>query len=264
MAKDLLDFLKTESEKPKPFGSFHIISLLIIAAVTFLLCKTFKNPTEKTARRIIFIISVTVIIFEIYKQLVYSLDIKDGRIVFSYDWHIFPWQFCSTPMFAGLAAAVIKNKKAHTALVSYLASYSLVAGVFITLTGGNVFSRFVGINIQTMVNHGSMVVLGVWLLYCGYVAPAMKNFKDAVGVFLSGAVIAAVLNEAAYLIGIPEGEVFNLYFISPYFKEDVPILIEIRKLIPDPFFQLLYLLVFTALSLAVFRVVRKLMNKKGR
>ena len=34
MAKDLLEFLKTESEKPKPFGSFHIIALLIIAALS--------------------------------------------------------------------------------------------------------------------------------------------------------------------------------------------------------------------------------------
>lgn len=261
MAKDLLEFLKTESEKPKPFGSFHIIALLIIAAVTVILCVSFKKTSEKTVRRIVFIISLTVIIFEIYKQLIYSLDIKEGRIVFSYDWHIFPWQFCSTPMFAGLGAAIFKNKKLHTALVSYLASYSLIAGVFITLTGGNVFSRFVGINIQTMVNHGSMVVLGVWLLCCGYVAPTKENFKNAVGVFLSGAVIAAVLNEAAYLIGIPDGQVFNLYFISPYFKEDVPILAEVRRIIPDPFFQLLYLAVFTALSAAVFFLPKRINNE---
>ena len=252
MAARILGILKYESEKPQIFGSFHIISLLLIAAVTIFLCLSFKNPSEKTAGRIIFIISLIVIIFEIYKQLVYCLDIKDGKIVFSYDWHIFPWQFCSTPMFAGLLAATVRNKRIHTALCSYLASYSLVAGLFISITGGNVFSRYVGINIQTMVNHGSMVALGIFLCYSGYIAHTRENFKDAVGVFLSGAVIAAVLNEAAYLIGIPEGEVFNLYFISPYFKEDVPMLTAVRRLIPDPFFQILYLTVFTALSAAVF------------
>ncbi len=243
---DMLKFLKTTGERPTAFGSFHIITLILIVVVTFLICKVFKDPSEKIVRRVLLIFSLIALLLEIYKQVIYSVEFTEKGIEWQYKWHIFPWQFCSTPIPAGLAAALIKNQKLHRAFLAYLASFSLVAGLVISLFPYSVYSTLVGINIQTAYCHGSMVVIGVFLLRSGYVKGDGESFRKAFGIFLAGAVVALILNEAAYLIGIPEGEVFDMYFISPYFPDDVPILAPIRRLISDPFFQFFYLALFTA------------------
>ncbi len=245
---DIFDVLKKTDEIPARFGAFHTFSLIMTVAATIVVCRIFKNPSERTVRQLLLVISVAVIILEIYKQVIFSLEFEQDRFIFNYKWHIFPWQFCSTPMLAGLAAALIKNKSIHYMLCCYLASYGLVAGILTIATGSSLFSNIIGINIQTMVCHGSMVVIGVFLLSNGYVTADNESLKAAIPPFLAGAVIAMVLNQAAYLTGIPEGEVFNMYFISPYFPEDQPLLTPIRRLLPDPIFQIVYLTGFTVLA----------------
>ncbi len=254
---EIFKVLKMRAEKPRPFGNFHIVCLVIIALTTIILCFLIKEPTEKTIRRLLLWISLFVIILEVYKQIVYSFDVSDGELIFNYKWHIFPWQFCSTPMFAGLAAAVIKNKKIHKSLCAYLASFSPVAGIVTVVFASDVFSEIIGVNIQTMICHGSMVVIGVFLLRSGYIKGNSDSFRKAFGVFLVGAVIAMILNEAAYLIGIPEGQVFNMYFISPYFKNDLPILAPFRKLLPDPLFQVAYIIVFSLAARLALKGAKK-------
>lgn len=256
-AVKILKFLKTEGPLIRPFGLFHITSLIIILFVTLFLLKKGRGTDEKKVRRIILIISVIALLFEIYKQVIYSVEFTEKGIEWQYKWHIFPWQFCSTPIPAGLAAALIKNEKIHHAFVSYLASYSLLAGLLISLLPYSVYTNIIGINIQSAYCHGSMVTIGIFLLRSGYVNPDRKTFFPTFAVFLLGAVIALVLNEAAYIIGIPEGEVFDMYFISPYFPEDVPVLAPIRRLIPDPFFQLAYISVFTLAAYLIMKLASK-------
>lgn len=259
----VLELLKTTWDSPLPFGAFHISSLVITLTVTVLICKTIKTPSEKVVRRLLLIISLAVIILEIYKQIVYSFSFDGGKFVFKYRWHVFPWQFCSTPMFVGLAAALVRNKKMHYMLCSYLASYGLVAGIFTMVSGASLFSSIIGINIQTMVCHGSMIVVGVFLLKSGYVKSDNSSLKAAMPLFIAGAVIAMVLNRAAYLIGIPEGQVFDMYFISPYFRDDVPLLAPFRRLLPDPLFQIVYLTAFNGLAALVLWVSGKITDRRG-
>ena len=255
---DIFKFIKTTGERPTPFGTFHILSLIITILVTLIICKRWKSVNEKKVRCFLLIISVAVIFFEIYKQIVFSFTFDGERFIFDYKWHIFPWQFCSTPMFAGLAAALIKNKKIHYMLCAYLASFGLVAGTFTIVSGSSLFSDIVGINIQTAVCHGSMVVIGGTLLSSGYVKSDTDALKAAIPPFLFGAVVAMVLNQLAYLSGIPDGEVFNMYFISPYFPKDQPLLAPIRQILPDPIFQIVYLAVFTLLARATLALSAKL------
>ena len=100
--------------------------ILISAAAVFVIKKL--PPTEKNLRRLLLVLSVATIVLEVYKQLVYSFDFVDGKFLFSYTWRVFPWQFCSTPMIAGLLAAVVKNERIHYGLCCYLATYGLFCG----------------------------------------------------------------------------------------------------------------------------------------
>ena len=256
----IFEFITAKGSIPTPFGGFHIMSLITVLAFSVFFLIKYKKTDEKTVRKMLLILSLIVIIFEIYKQLVYSLSYEGGRFIFKYDWHIFPFQFCSTPMFVGVVAAVIKNKKIHYVLCCYLATYGLLAGIIVLLTGSSLFSSVIGINIQTVVCHGEMVVLGVFLLCSGYVKTERKTVFYAFFPFVSGVGVAVVLNHLVYHGGLPSDQVFNMYFLSPYFPDDVPFIAFLRDFIPEILFVPLYILVFTAaidLMLMVFRAANK-------
>ena len=65
----ILNFFNLSMTKPEMYGWFHILWLVITAAVTVVLCKCFSKGTEKQVRNIVLITAIAVIILEIYKQI---------------------------------------------------------------------------------------------------------------------------------------------------------------------------------------------------
>lgn len=253
-------FLTAKGEKPRLFGGYHIISLLITAAVTVYLCKKFKDKEESSVRRLLLVLSLAVILLEIYKQLAYSLTFDGEKFSFSYKWHIFPWQFCSTPMYAGLAAALIKNRRIHYCLCAYLATFGLFAGAVTLVFPVAALSTVIGINVQSAVCHGIITAVGIFLFYSGYVRAEHRTVLYALPVFLCTALTAMILNETVYRSGILGDQVFNMFFISPYFPEDLPIFIPLRKIFPGKLFGIFYVAAFTGISYLVsvfFMLIRR-------
>ena len=170
----------------------------------------------------------------------------DGRIVFDYQWYAFPFQFCSTPMYIGVIAAVTKREALHRRLCAYLASYSLFAGISVMAYPVSVFTETVGINIQTMVWHGGMIAMGIVLLRTGYVRASVKTVLEAFPVFLVLVLAAGGMNELAHLSGLLERETFNMFFISPYLECTLPVYSLVHNAVPFPLNLILYILGFTA------------------
>ena len=235
---DILRILDTPMETPTLFGWFHILWLIITGAVTFLLCR-FGKGKEKG---IILWTSVVVILLEIYKQINYSFSYENG-ITFDYQWYAFPFQFCSTPMYIGLLAGLTKGKF-HDALCSYLATFALFAGLCVMIYPGDVFIGTLGINIQTMICHGSMVAIGIYLLYTGYAK--QKTILKAASVFAVCVCLAAIMNEIAHISGLEE--TFNMFFVSPYWECTLPVYSLVHNAVPFPINLLIYMLGFTAAS----------------
>ena len=69
-----------------------------------------------------------------------------------------------------------------------------------------VFIDTIGINIQTMICHGSMIWIGVYLLATGYVKVEHKTVVRAIPVFAVCVALAAISNEIAHLAGLLETE----------------------------------------------------------
>lgn len=86
----------------------------------------------------------------------------------------------------------------------------------------------VGINIQTMVWHGSMITTGIVLLRTGYVKVAPKTIIRAFPVFLTLVFAAMIMNEVAYQTGLLENETINMFFISPYCAPELPVYSQIQ------------------------------------
>ena len=244
----VLNMLNTQVQAPAVFGVYHIICLLIVAGLTVFLCTRYGDLSREKIRKVVFWTAMSVVILEVYKQTVYSFTVEDGKIVFDYAWYAFPWQFCSTPMYVGVLVGLTKKGKVHDALAAYLASYSIFAGLCVMVYPGDVFTETAGINFQTVVCHGSMIVIGVWLLVSGYVKPCMRSLKMAMTVFATTIGIAMILNEIAHATGLLETDTFNMFLISPYCEPSLPVYSEIQEILPYPLSVMAYIGAFTLAS----------------
>lgn len=239
--ENILRILDLKMTQPSLYGWFHIVSLVLTVAATVALCRWGKqwNP-----RRVVLITAVIVAVLEVYKQINYSFSYTDG-IRFDYQWYAFPFQFCSTPMYIGLLAGLTRKGKIHNAANAYLATYAVFAGVCVMLYPSTVFVDTIGINIQTMICHGSMIVIGVYLLYSGYVKLEHKTILKAIPVFALCVAVACVMNETAYRTGLLERETFDMFFISPYGTPSLPVYSLVQGVVPFPWCLVIYVAAFT-------------------
>lgn len=238
--------LQGKMVKPDLFGWFHLLCLaLMFACCVWIVCRR-KTLTEKKVDLIMGITASVMIGFEIYKQLVFSYQ-GDGN--WTYQWYIFPFQFCSTPMYVMLLGALIKNEKMKHACRCFMATYGLFAGAAVMFYPGDVFQGMIGINIQTMLHHGIMFVVGVMLYASGIVKMRPKSAIPALPIFFILLTIAMILNLSIYpLIEGDPSQSFNMFYISPYYPCTLPFLSMFANDIPHILFFFIYALGFTGLA----------------
>ena len=260
----LLDLLNAKMQVPGMYGGFHIFFLAASILAGIALCKRYPNPGTAFIRKLLLLVSLGVIILEAYKQINFSFRYDGEGITFDYQWYAFPFQFCSTPMYIGFLSSRTRSKRLHECLCAYLSTYSLFAGLCVMFYPSTVFVDTIGINIQTMICHGSMVTIGIYLLFSGYVKTVHKTIFKALPVFIALVGTAIVMNEAAYRIGLLETETFNMFFISPYCSPELPVYSMVQGIIPFPWCAVIYIAGFTAagsLLLLLANVMKRLLLK---
>ena len=122
-----------------------------------------------------------------------------------------------------------------------------------------VFTPTLGICIQTMVCHGSMVVIAAFLYYTGYVKAELKTLWKAIPVFVMMLGIAVTLNEVAHITGLLERETFNMFFVSPYCEPSLPVYSLVQNALMKyswgfPVCLVLYVVGFTAAALIMLLI----------
>jgi uncharacterized membrane protein YwaF len=237
----VLNFLNAQMATPKPYGWFHLLFFGIMIALAIFIVAKYKNGEDKQTRKILLIFAIVMLILEVYKQL--NFTYSNG---WDYQWYAFPFQFCSVPMYIFLMTALIKTGKVQDALFAFLATYALFAGLAVMLYPNTVFIGTIGINIQTMVHHGLIFVAGVYLIASGRVKLKHKTMLKAASVFFIVVTIAFIMNEVSHILNI--GETFNMFFISRYEDNHLPILSQVFQTAPYPVFLAAYILGFTLVS----------------
>ena len=242
--------LQFTMERPSMYGVFHIMSLISVILLSIILIKYAKNK-----KKTIYIMSSIMLMFEVYKQLSFSYN----DFSWSYSWYAFPYQFCSTPMYVGLLYSLIKNKKVSEYLECFLMTYSLSAGVCVMLYPSTVFISETLINIQTMVHHGFMVAMGIYLL------SKEKNithiYNKAFVVFFILSSIAIISNIITYYVNIDNG--LELFYISPFHNSTLPVFSIIDENSPYIVFIISYYLIFSIgsmLPIGIKRLFQKFDN----
>lgn len=242
--QNFLKILDAKMETPGMYGWWHLLALVLTALFTVFLCRRSKHFSPDRIRSTVFAITLVVWILEIYKQINFSFSYTEG-ISFDYQWYAFPFQFCSTPMYAGLLASLTKKGWLHKAACSYLVTYSVFAGICVMLYPATVFIDTIGINIQTMICHGTMISVGIFLLYSGYIKAEHKTILRAIPFFIGCVLLATLMNEIAHQTGLLESETFNMFFISPYCEPSLPVYSLVQGILPFPFCLLVYVVGFT-------------------
>ena len=243
--------LDLQMTTPTIYSWFHILCLVLVVATTVLLCVFARKHGEKAARIVVLTYSIVTILFEIYKMFNFSYDWQTNT--WDFQWYAFPFQFCSTPMYIGLIAGCLKKGKVQDLLYSYLATFALFAGLAVMLYPSTVFIGTIGINIQTMVCHGGMIIVGVFLYATKVVKPKFFTVLKALMIFELLCAVALTLNLSLYKAVAPE--TFNMFFISPYFNCELPLLQMVQDKVPYIVFLLTYIIGFFACASIVLGVV---------
>ena len=263
---DVLRTLDAKMEEPELFGWFHITFLLLSFIAAAILCLLHKNASQERVRNIVFGVAVAVIILEVYKQVNYSFSYADGNVAFQYQWYAFPWQFCSMPMYVGFLAGVFRKGRIHDSLCAFLATYAMFAGLCVMFYPESVFVETIGINIQTMICHGSMITVGIYLLYSGYVKLEHKTILKAIPVFMVSVLTAVILNEIAFQSGLLNDHEFNMFFISPHCEPSLPVYSLVQNAVPYPWCLFIYVSTFTLAAYLILLIamgIKYLVKKKS-
>lgn len=263
--QNVLRIMDTQMTTPEAYGLFHLVSLAIVAVSAVALCLWHrKSGSPKRVVDVVLTVAVTVVVMEVYKLINYSFS-YEGGISFDFPWYVFPWQFCSTPMYVGILAGIIRKGKVHESLCAYLATYSLFAGAAVMFYPGDVFVGTVGINIQTMFCHGSMIAVAVYLMASGYVKLQHKTILKAMPVFAVTVMVAMILNEVAYRTGLLETDTFNMFYISPYCDPHLPVYSIVQEMVAYPWCLIIYIAGFTAAAYLLLLLaigIRKVVSGK--
>ncbi len=260
----LLNILKAKMAVPAAFGVYHLLWIGITVAAAVLLCTRYRNCSPETVQKVVFWVAVTVTLLELYKQIVFTFSVKDGAIVADYQWYIFPWQFCSMPMYVGLLTGAFPKGKVRDALYAFLATYAVFAGICVMLIPGDVFVGFIGVNIQTMICHSSMVVIGIWLLAVKSVELHYRTVWKGGIVFGAALAVAVALNEGIWHSGILDGKVFNMFYVSSHFPGTLAVYRQVQQIVPYPWCLIVYVAVFTFAACLVMLCARTVSRRAER
>ena len=109
-----------------------------------------------------------------------------------------------------------------------MGTFGLFAGLIVMLYPNTVFVSTIGINIQTMVHHGAMFVMGVFMHVSGRVKYEHKTILKGIAVFGTLCATALIMDVVWHFIGI--NQTFNMFFISPYYSCELVILQDIQQI----------------------------------
>jgi len=263
----LLVLLDAKMEEPTMYGWFHLFFFALPIVAAIVLWKIRKDPDERFMRKLLLFVSGIVLLLEIYKQINHSFTYDGQSITYDYQWYIFPFQFCSTPMYIGFLAGFAKKGKFHDALCAYLATFSMFAGLCVMFYPPQVFVDTIGINIQSMICHGAMIMMSIYLFSTGYVKAEHKTILKAIPVFAVCVGIAMIMNEIAHSSGLLERETFNMFFISPYCEPSLPVYSSVQAVVPYPWSLLIYVFVFSLAAYVVLLIpmlIKYIASKKTK
>ena len=239
---------------PGMFSWFHILCLALMVLLTVAVCKIWGTKHDpKVERRVVGVFAVLLVLGEIFKQLFWF------EYYGYYRWEIFPFQFCSVPIYISVFAAISPWEKAREVSYRFLAFFGIIGGIAVMAVPTAVlYTYFVPISIHSMVWHSILIAMGAFLIVSrGY----GRNFKELLAPFVMylGCIVTAIIgNILVYKLHLgtdacQPGDNLSMFYISPYYPTQLPVLGVVQEF-SYPLFVVCYIAFFSALTLLVWKV----------
>lgn len=261
--EEFLHFLQGEMEEPGIFSWFHFVTLIPIIVAAILVPLFLKDAKEKVYKRILFVIWIVLIVLEIFKQLVKAFH-YDPPSYWEYSIRDFPFSICSM-VYYFTPIILFVNKEKHPKIVDAAIGYScfitLTMGIVVCVYTKMVTSTFIYINIQTMVHHGALIVMGVFTFVWNRRSITIKTFYRSLIAFGITAVIAILINVAFY------PNFINMFFINPTRITNLPIGNIVQEHAGYPVYLLAFLSTIAAVAFLTYLVetsIYKAVTKKAK
>ena len=217
--EEFIHFLQGTMEEPEVISWFHFLVLIPIISAAIIVPCLFKNTSEKVYKRVLFISWITLIVLEIFKQLIKAYH-YDEPPYWEYSYRDFPFQMCSM-IYYFVPIIIFVNKEKHPkivdAAIGYMSFICLMTGIVVCVYTKMATSSLIYINIQTFIHHGSLVVLGVFIYVWNRKSITIKTFYRCLIAFAITVIIAILINLAFY------PRFINMFFINPMIITNLPI-----------------------------------------
>ena len=237
---------------PGMFSWFHLLSLALMVLMTVAVCKIWGTKHDpKVERRVIGVFAALLVLCEVFKQLFWF------AFYGYYRWEIFPFQFCSVPIYISVFAALVPSDKVREVCYRFLAFFGIIGGIAVMAVPTAVlYTYFVSISIHSMVWHAILITMGAFLIVSrGY----GRNFKELLAPFIMylGCIVTAIIgNILVYKLHLgtdacQPGDNLSMFYISPYYPTQLPVLGIVQEF-SYPLFVVCYIAFFSALTLLVW------------
>jgi len=205
---DLLNMTAWPMVEPEAYGTFHICFMLIGFEICALLAWILRGAGERSCRWILLSCGVVLFLSEIYKQCLYFYCIGDE----GYDWSVFPFQFCSMPMYLCLISAFLKEGSLRNTMWSFMGFFNLLGGAISFFEPSGLLHGYWTLTLHSCLWHMMLVFIGLWLCMSGRAGYNLRDFISAAKMFLVLCAVAFCIN--LVFRGVSGGEV-NMFFIGP-------------------------------------------------
>jgi hypothetical protein len=252
---------------PKPFGLYHILWLVAVIVIGIAMAATRRwwAPKMKKGNNhkwFMVIFASVLVVFEIGKFLV----VYERNKTLAANADKLPIMTCGMMMWA----IVITAKKTKTtkqlgfdarkeqsktidAFNLFLATYALFAGASVMVLPTDVFQKFIFANIQTMVVHGGLAIMGVYMLLSGRAKLNHKTLAGAITIYIGFCITGILINAVGYWID-PNAKLIAMH-LSPFQKWQLPIVILFNGTnVPWVIVAMLYMIGVTAISYGIFQI----------
>ena len=216
---DFIHILQGTMVEPEVISWYHFFVLIPIIAGAILIPLFFKDASEKTYKRILFIFWIVLIVLEVFKQLIKAYHYEEPSY-WEQSYRDFPFQMCSM-IYYFVPIILFVNKEKHPrivdAAIGYMSFICLMTGTVVCVYTKMATSSLIYINIQTFIHHGSLIVLGVFIFVWNRKSITIKTFYRCLIAFAITVIIAILIN-LAY-----QPHFINMFFINPMIITNLPI-----------------------------------------
>lgn len=193
---------------PKAYGAFHLGFMIIGFALCAFAAWKLRKLGEKGSRRLIFGCGLFLLLTEIYKQLFHCLCLWSG----GYNWGIFPFHFCSIPMYFCVIAPLLPAGGVQRCMYSFMGFFNLLGGAISFFEPLGLMHSYWTLTLHALFWHLILVFVGLFLCFSGRAGREKEDYA-------AGAKCFVLLCAAAFCINLAfreaSGGALNMFFVGP-------------------------------------------------